>query len=110
MNISQHPFMVFRDAEDYYASSNSLQFLANIKLPSLIINALDDSFLPASSFPYNKAESNENLYLMTPKHGGHVGFTTFGTSHYWVENEILKFFNKHSHQKNCSEYIIKQTN
>ena len=104
------PIHGFRDAEDYYASSNSLQFLANIKLPSLIINALDDSFLPASSFPYSEAESNENLYLMTPKHGGHVGFTTFGTSHYWVENEILKFFNKHSHQNNCGEYIIKQTN
>jgi predicted alpha/beta-fold hydrolase len=90
------PIHGFRDAEDYYACCNSLRFLENIKLPSLIINALDDSFLPASSYPYSQAESNENLFLMTPKHGGHVGFTTFGTSHYWVENEILRFFERYS--------------
>ena len=86
------PIHGFTNAEDYYDKCNSLQFLDNVTLPALIINARDDSFLPSSSYPYKQAESSKNLYLMTPQHGGHVGFTTFGTSYYWVENEILNFF------------------
>lgn len=88
------PIHGFRDAEDYYDSCNCLQFLHNITLPTLLINALDDSFLPPTSYPYDAAINNKNLYLMTPKHGGHVGFTTLGTTYYWIEKEILNFFNR----------------
>ncbi|MBL0025127.1 MAG: hypothetical protein IPO98_09005 [Saprospiraceae bacterium] len=70
--------------------------MKNIRIPSLIVNALDDTFLPNSSYPYKEANQNENLFLMTPKYGGHVGFTTFGTSYYWIETVILDFLNKYS--------------
>ncbi len=90
------PIHGFKNAVDYYDRSNSLQFLKNIRIPSLIVNALDDTFLPNSSYPYKEANQNENLFLMTPKYGGHVGFTTFGTSYYWIETVILDFLNKYS--------------
>ena len=90
------PLHGFKDAEDYYDTCNSLQFLQNIKIPTLIVNALDDSFLPDSSYPYREADANESLFLMTPKYGGHVGFTTFGSSYYWIESVILDFLNKYS--------------
>ncbi len=86
----------FQDAEDYYRQCNSKQFLSHIKIPALIINAKDDTFLPESSYPYDEAKSNENLFLMTPKYGGHVGFTTFGTDSYWNETNVLKFFMQYS--------------
>jgi hypothetical protein len=64
----------FKDADDYYAKCSSLQFLQNIKVKTLILNALNDSFLSEDCFPYEIAETNKNLFLEIPKHGGHVGF------------------------------------
>ena len=64
----------FKDALDYYEKSSSLQFLHNIKIPTLIINALNDSFLSSHCYPVKDAKNNPNLYLEMPKHGGHVGF------------------------------------
>ncbi|MBV7270494.1 YheT family hydrolase [Winogradskyella luteola] len=64
----------FKDAFDYYERASSLQFLTNVKVPSLIINALNDSFLSASCYPVKEVKQNSNLYLEMPKYGGHVGF------------------------------------
>lgn len=64
----------FKDALDYYAQCSSLQFLNDISVPSLIINALNDSFLSPECYPVKEAKNNSNLYLEMPKYGGHVGF------------------------------------
>jgi len=64
----------FSDAFDYYDKASCLQFLPNIKVPTLIINALNDSFLSASCYPVKVAKENPNLFLEMPKYGGHVGF------------------------------------
>lgn len=81
----------FKDAKDYYAQANCKQFLHNIKIPSLLINALDDPFLSASCYPYAEAESNPYFNLMTPKYGGHVGFVSSNQEYYWVDRQILAF-------------------
>lgn len=64
----------FKDAMDYYEQCSSLQFLGGIKIPTLIINALDDSFLGEACYPMKEAKDNSLLYLDMPKYGGHVGF------------------------------------
>ncbi len=64
----------FIDAKDYYNKSNSLQFLPQIKIPTLLINALNDPFLSEKCYPIELAKKHKFLYLETPKHGGHVGF------------------------------------
>lgn len=89
------PVHGFADAWDYYDKANSLQFLSHIKIPSLMINALDDSFLPRTSYPYEIAQSNPSLHLLTPRYGGHVGFTTTGSMVYWNEQKIGSFLNTH---------------
>ncbi|WP_111682910.1 YheT family hydrolase [Winogradskyella tangerina] len=80
----------FKDAFDYYEKASSLSFLPNIKVPSLIINALNDSFLSASCFPVKEAKYNSNLYLEMPKYGGHVGFIDKGNV-YYNEKRALEF-------------------
>jgi hypothetical protein len=85
------PLHGFEDAEDYYAKCSSKQFLENIKIPTLLITALDDPFLPPESYPFDIADQNDNLYFLAPKFGGHVGFTTFGTNIYWNEQKTLQF-------------------
>ncbi|MDX1277942.1 alpha/beta fold hydrolase [Oceanihabitans sediminis] len=80
----------FKDAYDYYEQSSSLQYLPNIKTPTLLINALNDSFLSADCYPVKEAKNNENLFLEMPQHGGHVGFIDKG-KFYYNEKRALDF-------------------
>ena len=80
----------FKNADDYYAQSSSLQFLDAIKTPTLIINALNDSFLSPQCYPVKAAKTNANLFLEMPTHGGHVGFIGF-KGHYYNERRALEF-------------------
>ena len=81
----------FKDALDYYEQCSSLQFLPNIAVPSLIINAKDDSFLGPECYPFKEVENNANLYLETPTYGGHVGFWGKNNITY-TEKRALDFF------------------
>jgi predicted alpha/beta-fold hydrolase len=80
----------FKDALDYYTKCSSLQFLNDIGVPALIINALNDSFLSHNCYPVKQAKQNPNLYLEMPKYGGHVGFVSSGTF-YFNELRALDF-------------------
>lgn len=84
----------FKDAEDYYQQSSSLQFLPYIKIPTLIINALNDSFLSAECYPIKEAKENQNLYLEMPQYGGHVGFVEKNNISY-NERRALEFVMNH---------------
>lgn len=82
----------FDGALDYYTKASSLPHLSNIAIPTLIINAKNDSFLSDTSYPYAVAEKNPLVYLEVPKHGGHVGFAQFGNNGvYYTEKRALDF-------------------
>ena len=85
----------FEDAMDYYQKSSSLQYLNNIKVPTLIINALNDSFLSHDCYPVKEAKNNPNLYLEMPKYGGHVAFIGHKNL-YYNEKRGLEFLLEHS--------------
>lgn len=80
----------FKDALDYYAKSSSLQFLPSVKIPTLILNALNDSFLSPECYPIKSAKENTNLFLEMSKHGGHAGFIQSG-DFYYNEKRALEF-------------------
>jgi hypothetical protein len=80
----------FKDALDYYEKCSCLQFLPNIKTPTLVINALNDSFLSPECYPVKEAKNNLNLYLEMPLYGGHVGFID-RKNVYYNEKRALDF-------------------
>nr|WP_321236408.1 alpha/beta fold hydrolase [uncultured Psychroserpens sp.] len=80
----------FKDALDYYEKCSSLQFIMNIQIPTLIINALNDSFLSSECYPVKEAKANKNIYLEMPKYGGHVGFIQ-DENIYYNERRALEF-------------------
>ena len=80
----------FKNGLDYYEKSSCRQFLDNIKIPTLMINALNDSFLSAECYPVKEAKANANLYLEMPNYGGHVGFVNKGNV-YYNEKRALEF-------------------
>jgi uncharacterized protein len=83
----------FDDALDYYKKNSSLNFLGNIGIPTLLINALNDGFLSESCYPTELARKSKFLYLETPLHGGHVGFVQNKPQSY-TEERALEFLNR----------------
>lgn len=82
----------YKNALDYYQQCSSAQFLSTIKVPTLIINAKNDTFLGDSCYPVQEAHSNPSIYLETPDYGGHVGFYHFRNT-YYHEMQTLQFIN-----------------
>ncbi len=75
-------------ADDYYAKNASKPWLKDIQLPTLILNAKNDPFVPPESLP-TKAEVSSTVTLEYPETGGHVGFS--GRSD-WLSTRLLDFF------------------
>lgn len=68
------PLHGFRDAEHYWASCSSRGFLADIRVPTLLLNAKDDPFLSEGCFPEDLCRDSAHVTLEMPDTGGHVGF------------------------------------
>ncbi len=86
----------FKNAEDYWQKSSCINFIEHIKIPTLLISALDDPFLSDTCFPFKEAEKNKNFYFLPSKYGGHVGFyQNFNLkNNTWLDETILNFINK----------------
>ena len=69
------PLHGFRSTEDYWARASAKPHLPRIRIPALLVNALNDPFVPASSLP-GQHEVGPAVTLWQPRHGGHVGFAS----------------------------------
>src|SRR5690606_10409434 len=77
-------FHNFTNAMDYYKQSSSKQFLSNIQIPTLLINAENDPFLSETCFPEKISDQSEYFYFIKTKFGGHAGFTGGKDQPYWT--------------------------
>jgi len=95
------PIHGFRDAEHYYASSSSLRWIDQISIPTLLLSAVDDPFLPRSVLEdvRSVASRNPKLHLEFPAHGGHVGFVGGRnpfSPRYYAEQRACEFLANHA--------------
>ena len=83
----------FIDAEDYWAKNASKPWLMSITLPTLIVNARNDPFVPAESLPA-ETEVSASVTLEYPEAGGHVGFVTgpFPGHLDWLPQHLIEYF------------------
>ncbi|WP_299017130.1 alpha/beta fold hydrolase [uncultured Polaribacter sp.] len=90
------PVFGFKSPEDYWQKASSKPYIPKIKLPSLLINAKDDSFLSAACYPEKEAKQSDYFYLETPNYGGHCGFISSFKSqeNNWLEQRIYNFIRK----------------
>lgn len=88
------PMHGFRDAVHYYESCSSIKVLDQIKIPTLILNAVNDPFLPDSCYPYHQLKDHHCVYLHTPRRGGHVGFYANNDGLFWSEQRAVNFSNE----------------
>jgi uncharacterized protein len=86
------PIHGFRDATDYWKKSSARQFLDQISIPTLLLNACNDPFLAPECFPYTEAKQNRCLFFEAPKSGGHVGFIDLVRGiEPWSERRVVEF-------------------
>ncbi len=87
------PIHGFGSAQEYYEKSSAKQYLIHIRIPTLIIHALDDPFMSEKILP-TREELSPNITLQVSKNGGHVGFIAgnLREPQYWLEEKILEYF------------------
>jgi hypothetical protein len=72
-NVFTAPLHGFRDTDDYWRRCSAKPLLHQVRIPSLVVNAANDPFVPAASLP-RPQEVGSHVTLWQPAHGGHVGF------------------------------------
>lgn len=72
-NVFTAPLHGFNSTEDYWARASAKPHLARIQIPTLVVNTMNDPFVPVWSLPHQDAVG-DHVTLWQPAHGGHVGF------------------------------------
>jgi uncharacterized protein len=89
-NIVTAPLHGYRDTDDYWDRASAKHVLHDITLPTLVLNAQNDPFLPPNYLP---RQASSQVTLEYPREGGHVGFTTGAPPGRldWLPRRILQF-------------------
>jgi predicted alpha/beta-fold hydrolase len=77
-------------AAEYYRVNSAARFLAAIRVPTLVIHALDDPWIPGAPYRAFDWAGNPALVPLLPARGGHVGF--HGAGGVWHDRCLVRFF------------------
>jgi predicted alpha/beta-fold hydrolase len=85
------PSFGFRSADHYYSTQSALVFLGDIRVPGLLIQAKDDTFIPFEIYRHPAIAGNPHLELLATDHGGHLGFLSRRGQRFWADDAALAF-------------------
>lgn len=89
------PLYGFADERDYWTRSSSGRYLAAIRRPCLLINAVNDPFVPSSSLPEEAVARSPWLEAIFPRQGGHAGFLEGPLGRRsWSERQALAYLQR----------------
>lgn len=84
----------FSGADEYYEKSSSIRLIDRIHIPTLIIHAKDDPFIPFAPLHSPALLANPYILFLATEHGGHVAFVgeePNGEDRFWAENRAVEF-------------------
>lgn len=84
----------FAGADDYYYRSSSIRVIDQIRIPTLIIHAEDDPFIPFEPLKDPAVVNNPHILLVGTEQGGHVAFISANPNeedNFWAENRLIDF-------------------
>lgn len=92
-NVVTAPLHGYRDADDYWDRASAKHVLHDIRVPTLVLNARNDPFLPERYLPQSAAP---DVLLDYPAGGGHVGFSRGGLPGAidWLPRRLLNFLTR----------------
>jgi hypothetical protein len=88
------PLHGFASAEDYYRRCSSAGFVERVRVPTLLVQAEDDPFLPAAAIPGDAIARNPAFDTAFLAKGGHVGFIEGQpwAPRFWIERRAAAWF------------------
>jgi predicted alpha/beta-fold hydrolase len=97
-NVVTAPLHGFVDADDYWTRSSSKPWLIRVTVPTLLVNARNDPFLPETALP-TENEVSPLVTLDFPREGGHCGFVSghFPGHLDWLPRRIIHFLRHRDH-------------
>jgi predicted alpha/beta-fold hydrolase len=95
-NVVTAPLHGFRDTDDYWSRATTRPLLHGIAVPTLVLNARNDPFLPAEALPAQH-DVSAAVELDQPRHGGHAGFMTgpFPGRIDWLSRRVLGYLERY---------------
>ena len=92
-DIVTAPLHGFENTADYWRRGSSKPWLRQVAVPTLVLNARNDPFVPAVSLP-GAGEVSADVLLEQPAEGGHAGFPTapFPGNVRWLSRRLVQFF------------------
>jgi predicted alpha/beta-fold hydrolase len=89
------PSFGFGNAGNYYRTQSAVGYLDGLRVPALLIQAKDDTFVPFDVYESAAVRCNPCIELMTPEHGGHLGFIARGPYRFWADRTIMDWISGH---------------
>jgi predicted alpha/beta-fold hydrolase len=95
-NIVTAPLHGFLNTDDYWHRASAKYVLDDITVPTLVLNARNDPFLPAEFLP--ETTTSMSVTFEFPDQGGHVGFATspFPGQLNWLPQRMVEFLQSSS--------------
>ena len=78
----------FRGADHYYSTQSAIGFLHQIRVPTLLVQAVDDPMIPFSVFQRPEVRANPFIRIEQVNHGGHLGFLARGSPRIWIDSVV----------------------
>lgn len=81
----------FGSADNYYATQSSNQFLDQIRVRTLLVQAKDDPLIPFAVYDHPALSANPYLHLVVTDHGGHLGFISKTKPRFWLDQVLVNW-------------------
>jgi predicted alpha/beta-fold hydrolase len=87
------PAFGYKDAKEYYEAAGAKRVIGQVRVPTLMMTAQDDPFVPYDAFLEARVAENPLVKFVAPKQGGHCGFISKweGAERFWAEERIAEF-------------------
>jgi predicted alpha/beta-fold hydrolase len=90
------PSFGFGNAANYYETQSALRVVPYIQVPTLMIMAQDDPLVPYESYSDPALAANPCIQILSPKHGGHLGYLSRRPPRFWSDEVILSWLARYA--------------
>ena len=97
------PSFGFGDAANYYRTQSAIRCVDGIRVPVLLIQAMDDTIVPFDIFAAGAVRANPRIEVLATEHGGHVGFVGRRPHRFWADDAVMEWIVGQSATKSPSD-------